>query len=413
MGFIYNDIEIERKNVPIIEVKKDFHKIITWNLNGLDSKNLEIRSKVICDIVKKENPSLIYLQEVVLDSLKIIEDELSYKYHIILGHDNANKINKLNYFVCTLILKNDYVHILDSYYTPFENSFMGRGVLIVKVNIMIQEDNIYIMLMNTHLESTNQSQYMKERINQYTHCVNLSNNYLLNKNEDELVSQNKMVLFGGDLNIREKDIEKAMNTQSSPRDLEMVDLWEASGSPMQYQFTYDALYNSNITFPKDISPYARSSKAGNSSIKTTVNNDSESRVKGRLRFDRLYTMYSINRFGILNESSIKDSDIEINYHLKYKHDPKCDDDNRKKMRKMSPIREDMLCSKQKDMDPLKVVKSSLKAKDLVKTPKFMMKVGEFNFVGIEKMIYQDRTFQTPPSDHWGISVMINFSMSDD
>ncbi|XP_065318305.1 tyrosyl-DNA phosphodiesterase 2-like isoform X3 [Gordionus sp. m RMFG-2023] len=338
--FLDNDIEIERKNVPIIEVKKDFHKIITWNLNGLDSKNLEIRSKVICDIVKKENPSLIYLQEVVLDSLKIIEDELSYKYHIILGHDNANKINKLNYFVCTLILKNDYVHILDSYYTPFENSFMGRGVLIVK-------------------------------------------------------------------------IEKAMNTQSSPRDLEMVDLWEASGSPMQYQFTYDALYNSNITFPKDISPYARSSKAGNSSIKTTVNNDSESRVKGRLRFDRLYTMYSINRFGILNESSIKDSDIEINYHLKYKHDPKCDDDNRKKMRKMSPIREDMLCSKQKDMDPLKVVKSSLKAKDLVKTPKFMMKVGEFNFVGIEKMIYQDRTFQTPPSDHWGISVMINFSMSDD
>jgi len=71
--------------------------------------------------------------------------------------------------------------------------------------------------------------------------------------------KNRVVLFGGDLNIREKEITSIGNLPNG-----VYDLWNKTGKRKECLYTWDMNKNTNLSFPGDAT------------------------YKPRARFDRLY-----------------------------------------------------------------------------------------------------------------------------
>lgn len=56
-------------------------RFITWNLDGLDDRNLKIRTKAVKKIIEAEQPDVVFLQEVVPKTLGYLEENLpQYKF---------------------------------------------------------------------------------------------------------------------------------------------------------------------------------------------------------------------------------------------------------------------------------------------------------------------------------------------
>jgi len=46
--------------------------VLSWNIDGLDERDIEIRTQWICNIINKELPDIVMLQEVIDESSWII-----------------------------------------------------------------------------------------------------------------------------------------------------------------------------------------------------------------------------------------------------------------------------------------------------------------------------------------------------
>ena len=67
-------------------------RFITWNIDGLDEKNLKIRTKAVKMIIENENPDVIFLQEVIPKTLDYLQEKLP-QFKFIPGDDQGYKIN--------------------------------------------------------------------------------------------------------------------------------------------------------------------------------------------------------------------------------------------------------------------------------------------------------------------------------
>ncbi|XP_062596386.1 tyrosyl-DNA phosphodiesterase 2-like [Saccostrea cucullata] len=210
-------------------------RLLSWNIDGLDKPSAEKRTTEICNIIKKENPHAILLQEVTNDTLPILQQNCP-SYKIIPG-------GSIEYFTA-IMLKNDFVKFFAKEIQPFKNTVMMRNLLAVQCQIK----GIPFTLMTSHLEST--KEYGEERKQQLKQCFEAV----------KAAPPTQNVIFGGDLNMRDKELKEVGGIPSG-----VCDVWEATGSRKECLYTWDMMRNTNLVFDK---------------------------FKPRCRFDRLYLRHS-------------------------------------------------------------------------------------------------------------------------
>lgn len=193
-------------------------KVLSWNLDGLDNVSLPARTNAAIDIITREEPDVVFLQEVVALSWSIIKMDrlLTSTYRLVPADPNVQ------YFTAVLVNKTT-VFVDDERVRSFHTSMMMRKLQILHVNVK----GIDIKLMNTHLEST--AQHAVERLRQFKICL-----------EEMIGCDSKYnVIFGGDLNLGTKDLQ---NIELPPG---IVDVWEGMGSKNETRYTWDTRYNDN------------------------------------------------------------------------------------------------------------------------------------------------------------------------
>jgi len=200
---------------------------VTWNIDGLDHNNLQKRTKAVCNILEMERADIVFLQEVVPETFSYIESKLT-GYECISGSAG-------DYFVATLLRRGrvyrDKMNTLD-----FPGSVMGRHLLSVTAHC----GKVKFELLNTHLESTRD--HAEERKVQLKTCLATVKRIGLDRN----------VIFGGDLNLRDKELVEVGGLPASTRDA-----WETCGRRKEAEFTWDLNRNTNLEWPGKWKPRCR------------------------------------------------------------------------------------------------------------------------------------------------------------
>ncbi|CAF4670982.1 unnamed protein product, partial [Rotaria sp. Silwood1] len=166
------------------KVKTRF-KILSWNIDGLDEQEntIEIRTRGVIDVIKREEPDVIFLQEVIPIAFDLIRNLLS-EYDSYAG-------NTQGYFV-VILTRRELFKVQNIEIIKYPGTNMERNLLIAHT---IYKNSIEIDLMTSHHESGTEEIASNERIEQLKLCFK----YMLNS------PSHRIVLFGGDLNIREKE----------------------------------------------------------------------------------------------------------------------------------------------------------------------------------------------------------------
>lgn len=218
-----SDIELLNKEE---KSQKNNFNFLTWNTDGLCDILVKTRMLKIIDIIKKTKASVVFLQEVINDTIELIKLYLSDEYEIVEAEDSCGK--KLTYFCLTLILKKHF-KVIEKETFWFYGTVMGRHAIKILVH-SIENPNQKMLLINTHLESS--SSFKQERICQLKQCI-----------IDMLENQKKeinTIIFGGDLNVRDDEV-KSIELPS-----QILDVWEYLGSPKNCQYTWNCLMNRNF-----------------------------------------------------------------------------------------------------------------------------------------------------------------------
>lgn len=188
--------------------------LLSWNIDGLDKKYTVDRALAVCDVIESEKPEVVYLQEIVTstwiaiterlgDSYTFYRDEVSIHYFHILMVRNGSSV----------VVQGD-LQIL-----KFPKSAQGRHLLFLPVEF----HGVPIQLMTSHLESLNHC--TAERQNQLQTVFDLM---------QELCSASKSCIFGGDLNLIDKEVTRVKLPEG------VVDVWEACGSQVKWKYTWDS-----------------------------------------------------------------------------------------------------------------------------------------------------------------------------
>lgn len=231
-----NSSSTERSTASVLDAQPYRIRLLSWNIDGLDRRNLQSRTLGVCDTINKEDPDVVFLQEVVPDSAEIIQEKCPL-YHMIPGNDEG-------YFVAVM-LKTGSTQVEETKILPFPNTVMMRNLLTVKCTVKGEK----VFLMTTHLEST--KNYSKARKEQLGQCFTY-----IQKREKE-----RTVVFGGDLNLRDNEITEIGGIPES-----LFDIWEVTGKRPEAKFTWDTQRNDNLEWG--------------------------ARYKPKCRFDRLYIRHS-------------------------------------------------------------------------------------------------------------------------
>ncbi|XP_015270214.1 PREDICTED: tyrosyl-DNA phosphodiesterase 2 [Gekko japonicus] len=190
--------------------------LITWNIDGLDSSNLQERARGVCSYIALYSPDVVFLQEVIPPYLNYLQKR-AVSYTIIPG-------NTEGYFTA-IMLKKSRVRVLKDEIIPFPTTSMMRNLLAVHANISGNE----ICFMTSHLEST--KTHTEERLKQLR--------LVLKKMSETPASTS--VIFGGDTNLRDKEVAKLGGLPSN-----ILDVWEFLGKPEHCHYTWDTSQNTNL-----------------------------------------------------------------------------------------------------------------------------------------------------------------------
>ncbi|CAF3103270.1 unnamed protein product [Rotaria sp. Silwood2] len=157
--------------------------------------------------------------------------------------DSHGKGGDIEGYFVAILTRRDTLKVQSHEVIPYPGTQMDRNLLIVHV---IYEGSIEIDLMTSHHESCKPG--ANERIQQLKLCF------------EKMVETpaNRIVLFGGDLNMRDDELVKAGNIPAG-----ICDLWIEMGKREKYAYTWDMQLNTNLDF-------------------------SDNNFKPRCRYDRLY-----------------------------------------------------------------------------------------------------------------------------
>ncbi|CAM4805478.1 unnamed protein product [Rotaria magnacalcarata] len=202
-------------------------KLMSWNIDGLDEYAAEIRTRGVIDVIKKEEPDAVFLQEVVPPTVNFIQNSLP-EYQFYAG-------NTQGYFV-VILTRRDMFSVHGSEVVRYPGTNMNRNLLIVHARY---KNSINIDLMTSHHESCAQPVSSHQRVEQLLLCFKRMKDAPLDR----------VVLFGGDLNMRENELQKAGHIPTG-----MCDLWIETGKPEECAYTWDMKMNTNKDFSSSVSP---------------------------------------------------------------------------------------------------------------------------------------------------------------
>ena len=195
-------------------------KLLSWNIDGRHSENLEERIEYVCDFILARKPHVVFFQEVVnLSWEPLIVARLKQIYNCYRSPNPPD-----TYYNAILILKDGTSVNSDSDLSMhlFPGSQKGRHLLQLPVQIL----GVDLDVMTTHLETTQKRR--DERIRQLSEVFAM------------MERSNRMSIFGGDLNLRDTEVIR----DDMPEDA--IDVWEACGKQKEHQYTWDATVNDNL-----------------------------------------------------------------------------------------------------------------------------------------------------------------------
>ncbi|CAF1426952.1 unnamed protein product [Adineta steineri] len=164
-----------------------------------------------------EEPDAIFLQEVIPIAFDLIRNLLP-DYDSYAG-------NSESYFV-VILTRRELFKVQNFEIIPYPGTNIGRNLLIVHA---MYKNSIEIDLMTSHHESGTEEIASKERMKQLKLCF---------KHMTDAPSH-RIALFGGDLNIREKELQKV-------------------GKRKECTYTWDINRNTNVYYPStEYRPRAR------------------------------------------------------------------------------------------------------------------------------------------------------------
>ncbi|XP_054156097.1 tyrosyl-DNA phosphodiesterase 2-like [Oppia nitens] len=223
----------EEENQEVVTDIKDL-RFICWNIDGIDEKNLRLRTEAVCKFIRNEKAFIVFLQEVNQTAESILRQQLP-DYELLTGDSQI-----VDYYTATLIHKKS-IKLDTNEIIPFHDSMMGRNLLKTKISI----GNKSVYLLNTHLEST--KDFADIRVQQLRRVFKLMTE----------LDQQSTVIFGGDLNLRDNEVAKC----GIPH--KVYDVWIKTGARKELEYTWDMTRNDNLQFMG-------------------------AKYKPRLRFDRIY-----------------------------------------------------------------------------------------------------------------------------
>jgi tyrosyl-DNA phosphodiesterase 2 len=217
-----NSTQKQRQPNPDDEKFPDDITLVTYNVDGLDTGNLKTRFQGVVHIIAKINPEIILLQEVVDAHMAIINEAMAPMYHVITPLDK-----EMPYFTVTLVSKNIISRTMEV--KPFINTSMGRTMTVFEG----YWQKLRLVVIHSHLESMRE--HAAARKAQFDECM---------KKMEENLDPNTLVIFAGDLNIRDAELP-TIHPQ-------IKDAWIAAGSAKETRYTWDNMKNSNKGLPNNV-----------------------------------------------------------------------------------------------------------------------------------------------------------------
>ncbi|XP_018411794.1 PREDICTED: tyrosyl-DNA phosphodiesterase 2 [Nanorana parkeri] len=200
-----------------VSQKDESHFIfVTWNIDGLDLSNLPERARAVCSYLALYSPDVVFLQEVIPPYYEYLKKR-AVSYTIITGNEDG-------YFTA-IMLKKSRAILVNQEIVPFPTTSMMRNLLVANVKLCGND----ICLMTSHLEST--KEHAKERLKQL--------GVVLQKILE--VPSSTTVIFAGDTNLRDQEVEKIGGLPSP-----IMDIWEFLGKPEHCRYTWDTKMNNNL-----------------------------------------------------------------------------------------------------------------------------------------------------------------------
>ena len=227
--FIPNDLKVflkEQMN-PMQKIVPEKLSFISWNIDGLDERNLEKRTKDVVKTIQQRKVDIVFLQEVVSQTYDLLKSKLSSEYWFT---------EKKEFYFTTVLLKKSTVTVKNVVIKPFENTQMCRDLTLVNATL---HNGTKLLLANTHLEST--KDHAESRMKQ------LKDAFEVVKREDK----NTTVILAGDMNARDTEVAKV----GIPTGVE--DLWIVLGKRKECQYTWDTLRNTNLQMSGKFKPRCR------------------------------------------------------------------------------------------------------------------------------------------------------------
>ncbi|XP_076084598.1 uncharacterized protein LOC143055353 isoform X1 [Mytilus galloprovincialis] len=223
-----------KQSISDEESSLDGIKLLSWNIDGLSEDSIKERTSAVISIINRERPDVVFLQEVILDTLEMLSRKcLDYTF----------MESGVECYFTVIMVKQNSVQVTDLKIIPFTSSKQGRTLQRVECTIK----GLPCVLMTSHLES------MKANSDERKHQMKRALHHVVNASRD------RTVLFGGDFNVKDREIREIKGLPKG-----VLDIWIETGRNKETQFTWDTSINTNLQWAE--------------------NQD----FKPKIRFDRIY-----------------------------------------------------------------------------------------------------------------------------
>lgn len=210
-------------------------RLLSWNIDGLDGRDIKARTLRVCELICSKRPHVVYLQEVVSQTLSLLRRELGSHYSV-----HVSSKPSFQYFAAILITKRcpGVVVVEELGVLDFPCSSMGRHLL----QLPIMAWGVPALLLTSHLESLRDN--CAERKDQFRISLELME-------DRRMVQKDRICIFGGDMNLRDQEVTDVGLPEP------VVDVWEYCGSEEEHHYTWDISANDNLVWRYSNKPQLR------------------------------------------------------------------------------------------------------------------------------------------------------------
>ncbi|VDI75469.1 Hypothetical predicted protein [Mytilus galloprovincialis] len=173
--------------------------LLSWNIFGRFDEYIKKRTSAVIAIINMESPNVIFLQEVIVDTLEMLSRKcLDYTFI-----ESAVE----SYFT-VIMVKHNVVQVTDSKIIPFTSSAQGRTLQKLECTIK----GLPCVLMTSYLKS------MQTHSDERKHQMKRALHHVVNASRD------RTVLSGGEFNIKHREIREMKGLPKG-----VLDLWIETG----------------------------------------------------------------------------------------------------------------------------------------------------------------------------------------